>query len=224
VLVASEANTPWLDPAVSAYITAHTRPPDDLQLALIAETKERTGSRSIMQISPDQGVLLSLFVGLTGARRVVEVGTFTGYSALVMARALPPGGQLVCCDVSEEWTSIGQRYWEQAGVADRITLRIAPAIETLRALPADDPIDLAFIDADKGGYAAYYEELLIRLRPSGLILVDNTLWSGAVLQAAAADDHDTAALQTFNDMVAADERVESYILPVSDGLTVIRKR
>ena len=222
--MASEANTPWLDPAVSAYITDRTTPPDDIQLALIAETKERTGSRSVMQISPDQGVLLSLFVGLTGARHVVEVGTFTGYSALVMARALPPGGRLLCCDVSEEWTSIGQRYWEQAGVADRITLRIAPAIETLRALPVDDPIDLAFIDADKRGYAAYYEELLIRLRPSGLILVDNTLWSGAVLQPAADDDRDTAALQAFNDMVAADERVESYILPVSDGLTVIRKR
>ncbi len=224
MLVASEANTPWLDPAISAYITAHITPPDDIQRALIAETKERTGSRSVMQISPDQGVLLSLFVGLTGARQVVEVGTFTGYSALVMARALPPGGRLLCCDVSEEWTSIGRRYWEQAGVADRITLRIAPAIETLRALPADDPIDLAFIDADKSGYAAYYEELLSRLRPSGLILVDNTLWSGAVLEPAAADDRDTAALQAFNDMVAADGRVESYILPVSDGLTVIRKR
>jgi caffeoyl-CoA O-methyltransferase len=129
-----------------------------------------------MQVSPDQGALLSLFVGLVGARNVVEVGTFTGYSALAMARALPPGGRLLCCDVSEEWTSIGQRYWEQAGVADRITLRIAPAIETLRALPADDPIDLGFIDADKTGYAAYYEELLGRLRQNGLILVDNTLW------------------------------------------------
>ena len=222
--VASEANTPWLDSAISAYISARITPPDEIQQALIAETRERTGSRSVMQISPDQGVLLSLFVGLTGARHVVEVGTFTGYSALVMARALPPGGRLLCCDVSEEWTSIGRRFWEQAGVADRITLRIAPAIETLRALPSDDPIDLAFIDADKTGYAAYFEELLSRLRPNGLILVDNTLWSGAVLEPAGTDDRDTAALQAFNDMVAADRRVESYILPVSDGLTVIRKR
>jgi predicted O-methyltransferase YrrM len=222
--MASAATSPWLDPAISAYIAARTTPPDDIQRALIAETKERTGARAIMQVSPDQGALLSLFVGLIGARNVVEVGTFTGYSALAMARALPPGGRLLCCDVSEEWTSIGQRYWEQAGVADRITLRIAPAIETLRALPADDPIDLAFIDADKTGYAAYYEELLGRVRQNGLILVDNTLWSGEVVAPAAADNGDTAALQAFNDMVAADDRVESYILPVSDGLTVIRKR
>ncbi|MGD9701389.1 MAG: O-methyltransferase [Acidimicrobiia bacterium] len=222
--MASTANTPWLDPAIGEYVAAHTTPPDALQRALIAETEERFGARSIMQISPDQGVLLSLFVGLTGARNVVEVGTFTGYSALVMARALPPDGRLLCCDVSEEWTSIGRRYWERAGVADRITLQLAPAIETLRALPTDEPIDMAFIDADKTGYAAYYEQLLSRLRPNGVILVDNTLWSGKVLGTAEPDDRDTAALQAFNDMVAADERVESYILPVSDGLTVIRKR
>jgi caffeoyl-CoA O-methyltransferase len=214
----------WLDPAIGAYIAAHTAQPDEVQRALIAETTERTGRAAGMQIAADQGVVLSLFVGITGARNVVEVGTFTGYSALCMARALPPGGRLLCCDVSEEWTSIARRSWAQAGVDERITLRIAPAIETLRDLPGDDPIDLAFIDADKGGYASYYAELLPRLRPNGVILVDNTLWSRKVLEPAAQGDTDTAALRDFNDMVAADGRVESYILPIADGLTVIRKR
>jgi caffeoyl-CoA O-methyltransferase len=223
--MSSELDSPWLDPAVSAYIGARCQQPDDLQRALIAETAERTGARSRMQISPDQGALLSLLVGLTGARTIVEVGTFTGYSALAMARALPPGGRLLCCDVSEEWTTIARRYWDEAGVADRITLRVAPAIETLRALPLDDPIDLAFIDADKSGYLAYFEELLARLRPSGLIIVDNTLWSGRVLDASVdGDDADTAALRAFNEAIAGDARVESYLLPVSDGVTLIRKR
>lgn len=214
----------WLDPGIGAYVAAHTTQANDVQRALIAETAERTGRASGMQIAADQGVVLSLFVGITAARNVVEVGTFTGYSSLTMAMALPPGGRMLCCDVSEEWTSIARRYWAEAGVDDRITLRVAPAIETLRALPADDPIDLAFIDADKGGYASYYAELLPRLRRNGVILVDNTLWSGRVLEPAAADDADTIALQAFNDMVVADDRVESYILPIADGLTVIRKR
>ena len=176
-----------------------------------------------MQVSADQGSLLALFVGIVGARNVVEVGTFTGYSSLAMARALPAGGRLLCCDVSEEWTAVARRYWAEAGVADRITLRIAPALQTLRDLPTDDPIDLAFIDADKTGYASYYEEILGRMRSGGVILVDNTLWSGRIL-----DDSDTtadtAALRAFNDMVVADHRVESYLLPVADGLTLIRKR
>ncbi|MEO6159080.1 MAG: class I SAM-dependent methyltransferase, partial [Ilumatobacteraceae bacterium] len=170
------------------------------------------------------GVVLSLFVGISGARNVVEVGTFTGYSSLCIARALPPGGRLLCCDVSTEWTDIARRYWQQAGVADRITLRIAPALDTLRNLPVDgDQIDMAFIDADKPGYASYYEEILDRMRPNGVILVDNTLWSGRVLAEPAFDDADTAAMQGFNEMVHVDARVESYILPISDGLTVIRK-
>jgi len=213
----------WFDPAVSAYVGAHTAQPDELQRALIVETAERTGNRAGMQVSADQGSLLALFVGLTGARHVVEVGTFTGYSSLAMARALPPGGRLLCCDVSEEWTGIARRYWADAGVSDRITLRIAPAIQTLRDLPLDDPIDLAFIDADKTGYAAYYEEILTRMRSGGVILVDNTLWSRRIFDDADQTD-DTVALRAFNDMVTADHRVESYLLPVADGLTVIRKR
>ena len=214
---------PWLDPAVSAYIAERTAQPDALQQALIAETTEVTGQWAMMQISADQGALLGLFVGLTGARNVVEIGTFTGYSALAMARALPPDGRLVCCDVSEKWTAVARRYWQEAGVEDRITLRIAPALDTLRDLPLDDPIDLAFIDAEKSEYAAYYEELLPRLRPNGVLLVDNTLWSGRVVEPAG-DDERTAAVQAFNDMVAADGRVESYILPVGDGVTLVRKR
>jgi caffeoyl-CoA O-methyltransferase len=219
-----DSKNDWLDPDIAAYVIAHTAQPDELQRSLITETAERTGNRAGMQVSADQGALLALFVGITGARHVVEVGTFTGYSSLCMARALPAGGRLLCCDVSEEWTAIARRAWAAAGVDDKITLRIAPAIETLRALPTDDPIDLAFIDADKTGYAAYYEEILARLRPSGVILVDNTLWSGRVLDGNDDGDPDTAALRAFNDMVAADGRVESYLLPVADGLTVIRKR
>lgn len=214
----------WLDASIATYIAQHAAQPDELQLALIAETAERTGDLAGMQISPDQGALLALFVGLSAARNVVEVGTFTGYSALAMARALPEDGRLLCCDVSKEWTDIARRYWELAGVADRITLRLAPAIETLHALPIDEPIDLAYLDADKTGYAAYYEEVLVRLRPNGVILVDNTLWSGKVARPPAPGDEDTFALQAFNDRVAADQRVESYLLPIGDGLTLIRKR
>ncbi len=220
--MSSRAPSPWLDPAIAQYIADRLPQPDDLQQALIAETTEKLGRAAGMQIGPDQGALMELLVRLVGARRIVEIGTFTGYSALCMARAAGPGSRLTCCDINDEWTSIGQVYWERAGVADRIDLRIAPALDTLRGLPADDVIDLAFIDADKTGYLAYFEELLPRMRSGGVILVDNTLWSGKILEAAADGDADTAALQVFNDAVAADQRVESYILPVGDGLTVIR--
>jgi caffeoyl-CoA O-methyltransferase len=228
--MASRPNQPWLDPAVGAYIAARAAPPDDVQRDLIRETRELTGDRSVMQISPEEGALISLLVGVTRARLAVEVGTFTGYSALCIARAMGPGSRLVCCDVSEEWTNVGRRYWQRAGVADRIELHIGPAVETLPTIDlageAGAGVDLAFIDADKTNYAAYYEILLPLIRPDGLILVDNTLWSGQVVRPApdAAGDNDTVALQRFNDAVAADERVESYLLPVSDGLTLIRKR
>lgn len=213
-----------LNPAIAAYIGEHTAQPDDIQRRLIAATAERTGGASRMQIGSDQGALIELLVHLTGARRAVEVGTFTGYSALCIARALGPDGRLTCCDVSDEWTSIGRPFWEEAGVADRIDLRIAPAVETLRSLPADDTIDFAFVDADKGGYASYFEALVPRLRTNGLMLADNTLWSAAVLRADADLDEQSIAIKRFNDQVAADPRVESYILPVGDGVTLIRKR
>jgi caffeoyl-CoA O-methyltransferase len=222
--MASKSDQPLIDHDLYAYCAAHSTGPDALQRELIEETSSTLGPRAIMQISPDQGVLMGMLTALSGARRAVEVGTFTGYSALCVARALPDDGQLLCCDVSEEWTAIGRRYWKRAGVDHKIELRLAPAADTLRALPLDPVIDIAFIDADKGGYATYYDELLHRLRPGGLIMVDNTLWSGKVLHRAAADDHDTAALQAFNDQVAADERVDVVVLPIADGFTLLRKR
>jgi caffeoyl-CoA O-methyltransferase len=223
--MASDRKTRYIDAAVVDYLAAHTAQPDELQRRLITETRERLGRRAQMQVTADEGALLALLVRLTGARNVVEVGTFTGYSALAMARALPAGGRLLCCDVSEEWTAVARRYWAEDGVADKITLRLGPAAETLASLPPleIDPIDLAFIDADKRAYPEYYEALLTRLRPNGVILVDNTLWGGRVADQQA-DDEDTAAIRAFNDMVAADPRVDSYILPVSDGVTLIRKR
>lgn len=222
--MASNPDNPWLDTEVARYCADRATPqPDAVLRRLAADTTERFGGAAMMQIAADQGALMGLLVAVSGARRAVEVGTFTGYSALCIARALPDDGRLLCCDVSEEWTALARAAWEEAGVAHKIELRLAPAIETLRALPLDEPIDLAFIDADKSGYLAYYEELLLRLRPDGLILVDNTLWYRRVLDPEA-NDTDTAALKAFNDAVAADERVHTVLLPVSDGLTLIRKR
>lgn len=211
-----------VDVAIATYAAEHSTRPDAHQAALIAET-EALGPVSRMQIGGDQGVLLEMLARATGARRAVEIGTFTGYSALAIARGLGPDGRLLCCDVSETWTEVARRAWAAAGVADRIELRIAPALDTLAALPADDVIDLAFVDADKGNYRHYYEALLPRVRPGGLILVDNTLWSGQVLDAADTSA-DTVAIRAFNDHVAADERVRVVLLTISDGLTVIEKR
>jgi len=153
----------------------------------------------------------------------VEVGTFTGYSTLAIARGLAEGGRVVACDVSEEWTAIARRFWEKAGVADRIDLRIGPAAETLRALPADPPLDFAFIDADKTGYATYLERILERMRPGGLVAVDNVLWGGSVVDPEAQGD-DVKAIRAFNDAVRDDDRVDCVMLPVADGLTLLRKR
>ena len=212
----------FLTKPVHDYLVAHAPPLDDLQRDLIAET-EALGGISMMQIAPEQGAFMTLLTRLTGARRAIEVGTFTGYSAISIARGLSDDGTLLCCDVNEEWTAIARKYWERAGVDDKIELRIAPAIETLRSLPAGEQYDLAFIDADKPNYPHYYEEVLARLRPKGVILVDNTLWGGAVADPKATDDN-TKAIRAFNDAVAADDRVESTILTVGDGLTLIRKR
>jgi predicted O-methyltransferase YrrM len=214
---------PWLDPAVAQYAIDRSTPPDDLQRRLIAETAERLGPRATMQISSDEGVFLQIMTRVTGARRAVEVGTFTGYSALCIARALPADGTLLCCDVSEDWTAIARRYWAEAGVDGKIDLRIAPAVETLRALPADTRFDLAFIDADKSGYRTYYEEILARMDPGGLILVDNTIWSGRVLEDDPGDV-DTAALIEFNAALAVDDRVDVVVLTFRDGVTMARKR
>ncbi|MBM3674535.1 MAG: O-methyltransferase [Actinobacteria bacterium] len=211
-----------LTPEIHEYLVAHGTPPDEVQASLITETAA-LGGIAMMQIAPEQGAFMTLLTRMLDVRSAVEIGTFTGYSALCIARGLPDRGRLLCCDVSEEWTAIGLRHWEAAGVADRIELRIAPAIETLRALPADETIDLAFIDADKPSYGAYYEELLARLRPNGVILVDNVLWSGNVTDPAQQDEN-TVALRAFNDLVAADDRVDAVMLPLGDGLTLLRKR
>ena len=210
-----------MDDPLFAYLLAH-RSPDD---AILRDLREETGGleHGAMQIAPDQGTLLRLLVSAIGARQAVEVGTFTGYSAICIARGLAPGGRLLCCDLSAEWTAIARRHWEKAGLLDRIELRLAPAAETLRALPPDLVLDFAFIDADKVGYPVYYEEVLRRLRPGGLIAVDNVLWSGKVVQAEVQDD-DTNAIRRFNDFVVADDRVESVMLGVADGLTLVRKR
>ena len=207
---------------VHAYLVQHGTPPDEIQRALIEET-QKLGGISIMQIAPEQGAFMTLLARAIGTRYALEVGTFTGYSALCIARALPDTGRLICCDVSEEWTAIARRYWEKAGVSEKIDLRIAPALDTLRALPEQPQLDFAFIDADKPGYIAYYEEIQKRLRPGGLILVDNVLWLGRVVDANA-NDEQTLAIRDFNNHVARDSRVECVMLPVSDGLTLLRKR
>ncbi len=211
-----------LTAALHTYLVEHGSPPDEVQRALIATTRS-LGGVATMQVAPEQGALLTLLARVVEARFVVEVGTFTGYSALCLARGVAPGGRVLCCDVNEDWTAIARRHWELAGVADRIDLRIGPAIDTLRSLPADRTVDLAFIDADKPGYLAYWEELVPRTRPGGLILADNVLWSGAVVDPAR-DDRDTVAIRAFNDRVAADERVDAVMLPVADGLTIARVR
>jgi caffeoyl-CoA O-methyltransferase len=211
-----------LSDELHGYLQAHAEPVDEVGQSLIAATAA-LGAVSGMQIAPDQGAFLALLVRTIGARHAIEVGTFTGYSALCIARALPDDGTLLCCDVSDEWTSIGRTHWERAGVADKIDLRIAPAIETLRALPDDAAFDFAFVDADKPNYIAYIDEIVPRLRANGLLLVDNVLWSGAVIDANNNDDN-TVAIRKTNDHVAAHPALESVILPVADGLTVARKR
>ncbi len=212
----------FLGAEIHEYLVAHGTPPDAVQQQLIARTAE-LGGISMMQISPEQGAFMTLLTRIVDPKLAVEVGTFTGYSALCIARGLSAGARLVCCDVSEEWTAVARTAWEQAGVADRIDLRIAPATETLAALPADTVIDLAFIDADKPNYANYYEAIVTRMQAGGLILVDNVLWSGTVIDPAVADDN-TVAIRAFNDMVAADDRVESVMIPLGDGITFLRKR
>jgi predicted O-methyltransferase YrrM len=193
-------------------------------LALRQETATMAQSR--MQISPEQGQFMALLVRLTGARRCLEVGVYTGYSSLVTALALPDDGSIVACDVSAEWTAIARRHWRRAGVADKIELRLAPAADTLDALlaaGAAGSFDFAFIDADKGGYLGYYERALRLLRSGGLLLVDNTLWSGRVADPAATDA-DTVALRQFNSALHGDQRIDLSLVPIGDGLTLARKR
>jgi len=210
---AARRRSQFIDAVIDDYAAAHSTPPDAHQLELQRVTQEKTGRAAGMQIGDDQAVLMEMLVRAMGAKRAVEIGTFTGYSALAVARGLGPGGRLLCCDVSQEWTSIAREAWQEAGVASRIELRVGPGLETLRALPPGEQFDFAFIDADKTGYARYYEEILTRMRPGGLMLLDNTLQGGHVASDLAGDE-DVAAIRSLNDAIAADPRVKVVLLPI----------
>jgi caffeoyl-CoA O-methyltransferase len=212
-----------LSPELHDYLVAHSGQPDPVLTDLAAETASTFPDAAGMQIGPEQGTFMTLLTQLSGARRALEIGTFTGYSSICIARGLADGGRLICCDVSDEWTSVARRYWAAAGLADTIELRLGPAAATLAAMPADQGFDLAFIDADKTGYVGYWDAVVPRIRPGGVILVDNTLSHGRVVELA-----DTSAnvqgIRDFNDHASADDRVELVLLPVGDGLTLARKK
>ena len=213
----------FVDSAIAEYTFAHSTGPDAHQSALQAVTQEKTGWAALMQIGDDQAALMEMIVRAMGAKRAVEVGTFTGYSALAVARGLGDDGRLLCCDVSEEWTSIARQAWEEAGVSERIELRIGPGIETLQSLEPVEQFDFAFIDADKPGYHSYYEEILLRLRPGGLILLDNMLQGGRVVDPSATDDS-VSAIRSLNETIRDDSRVSVVLLPIGDGVSVVQKR
>ncbi len=202
-----------------AYLVAHGVPPDEIMRDLIEETRAALPGDARMQVAPEQAAFLTFLTRLLGVRRAVEVGTFTGLSSLAIARGLAEGGRLTCFDISEEYTGVARRYWTRAGVDDRIDLRIGPAGDTLRELPYERHLDFAFIDADKTGYPVYWSELVPRMRPGGLIAVDNVLRDGRVIAPGNADDR---AIAAFNDEVLADVRVEAVMLPIADGLTLAR--
>src|SRR5215213_5250175 len=213
-----------LTPELADYVRASTETPDDVAADLIAETAamaERGEASATMQIAPEQGTFMQLLTRAPGARRAIEIGTFTGFSSLCIARGLPDDGSLLCLDRNAEWTAVGRRYWERAGVGDRIELRLGDALTTLRELPAVETFDLAFVDADKTGYPAYVEELYDRMTGNGVVLLDNTLRGGRVLDPQNDDD---VALAGLNADLAADPRWETVLLPLSDGLTMLRKR
>ncbi len=212
-----------LSEALQEYVEAHSAQPDQILRDLATETASRFGSDAGMQIGAEQGAFMSMLARLIGARSAVEVGTFTGYSAICIARGLTADGRLLCCDVSEEWTSLARDYWKRAGLEDRIELRLAPAAETLRALSAGTSFDLAFIDADKTGYVDYWDLIVPLIRPNGVILVDNTLSHGRVADPGVTDAR-VAGIRRFNDHAMADGRTELVLLPIGDGVTMARKR
>lgn len=213
-----------LNDTIHEYLLSVNRPLPALWQRLRDETRQLP--MGMMQISAEQGHFMGFLIELLGARKVLEVGVFTGYSALVVASALPEDGKLIACDVSEEWTSIGRRYWEEAGVASRIDLRLAPAVETLEALLAQgeaETFDFAFMDADKSSYATYYEQLLRLLRPGGVLSIDNVLWGGRTADEADQSE-DTIAIRNLNLKIRDDARVSMCMIPIGDGLTLVRKR
>jgi len=221
--MSSAAKFVKIDQPFYDYIIAHGHNRDPLLAELADETARKLGPVAGMQVAPEQGTLMMMLARMVGARSAIEVGTFTGYSAICIARALPRDGRLLCCDVNEEWTTIARSYWRRAGVSDRITLKLGPALETIRALPVEATLDFAFIDADKSNYVNYYEEILRRTRVGGLILIDNVLWHGAVLDPAN-QTADTRAIRELNELVARDNRVDAVMVAVSDGLTICRRK
>ncbi|MEU3374128.1 O-methyltransferase [Streptomyces sp. NPDC006711] len=218
----SKGNSTKITDELYAYMLAHNPPLDAVQQGLVTTTYDRLPDHAGMQSAEEQAPLLAFLVRLVNARHVVEVGTFTGFSALAMAQALPADGTLIACDISEEWTAYGKEAWAKAGVADRVDLRIAPALDTLRAMPAEPHIDFAYLDADKENYVAYWEELVPRMRAGGLIAADNVLLHGRVVDPGAGGA--AAGIRAFNEHVVADARMDSVMLTVADGLTLARKR
>jgi predicted O-methyltransferase YrrM len=214
----------FLPENIDAYVNGLVAAETEAQRRLRDETRKLPTAG--MQIAPDQGAFLTLIVAAIGAKNAIEIGTFTGYSAIAIARGLPANGKLVCCDVSEEWTSMAKRYWKDAGVDKRIELKLAPALETLEGFIGkgkEGAFDFAFIDADKTGYDAYYEACLKLLRPNGVIAIDNVLWSGAVIDEKA-KDADTVALRALNIKISNDARVDAALLTIGDGVMLVRKK
>ncbi len=211
-----------MTPQLHDYVKRLCVPADPLLQRLVEETAA-LGQVARMQIAPDEGILLQLLARMIGTRFAIEIGTFTGYSAISIARGIADDGKLLCCDVNEEWAAIARRYFREAGLDRKIELRIAPALETLRSLPKAESVDFAFVDADKQSYADYYEEILKHLRPGGLLLIDNVFWGGSVVDAS--DESGSAlAIRSLNEHVAADQRVDAVIVPIADGLTIVRKK
>jgi caffeoyl-CoA O-methyltransferase len=213
-----------LTPELADYVRNSSEPADVVVAELVAETAamgERGEAPATMQIAPEQGVFMQLLATALRARRAIEIGTFTGLSALYTARGLAADGSLLCLDINETWTAVARRYWERAGVSAKIELQLGDALASLRALPAEETFDLAFVDADKGGYPRYVEELYPRLVQNGVVLLDNTLRSGRVLDPQSDDDR---VLAELNAALAADPRWETVLLPLADGLTMLRKR
>lgn len=215
--------TDSLIPKLQEYVAAQSTAPDEILLDLAAETEKLFPDDNFMQIGPEQGTFMTLLAQIAGAKNAVEIGSFTGYSAICVARGLQSGGSLLACDISEEWTSVAQRYWKRAGLDDIITLKLGPGLDTLRALPAEPQFDLAFVDAEKEDYVDYWEELVPRMRQGALILADNTLHHGQVVDPEA-NATNVQGIRAYNAHVVADDRVEQVLIPIGDGLNLARKK
>jgi caffeoyl-CoA O-methyltransferase len=215
-------DTTQIDERLAEYVALHGSGRDEVLLRVERET-EQLGGIATMQTSPAQAALLELLVRITGTRRAIEVGTFTGYGAIRIARGLASDGSLLCCEIDEHWAEVARRNVDAAGVGDRVEIRVGPALETLRSLPEEPAFDFAYLDADKPGYPDYYDELVPRLRPGGLLAIDNVLMRGRVLDPPD-DDEGARAVAQLNDRIPADERVECVMLGIADGLTLVRRR